>query len=64
MIKQVEPKPVFLIGGIELEDFDLELKFGNYGIAVCSNLSSGIELNTISIKQFVERSRSKSLLKI
>lgn len=64
MIKQVEPKPVFLIGGIELEDFDLELKFGNHGIAVCSNLSSGVELNPISIKQFVERSRSKSLLKI
>ena len=64
MIKQVEPQPVYLIGGIELKDFSLISKLGNHGIAVCSNLFSGIELNPISIKQFVERSRSKNLLKI
>ena len=64
MIKQVEPIPVYLIGGIKLEDFSLNSKLGNHGIAVCSNLFNGIELNPIRIKQFVERSRSNSLLKI
>ena len=64
MIKQVEPKPVYLIGGIELEDFSLNSKLGNHGFAVCSNLFNGIALDTIKIKQFVEKSRSKSLLEI
>ena len=64
MIKQVDPKPVYLIGGIDLEDFDLNSKLGNHGIAVCSNLFNGIALDPIRIKQFVERSRSNSLLKI
>ena len=40
MIKQVEPKPVYLIGGIELEDFLSNSKLGNHGFAVCSNLFS------------------------
>ncbi len=64
MIKQVDPKPVYLIGGIDLEDFALNSKLGNHGIAVCSNLFNGITLDPIRIKQFVEKSRSKSLLKI
>ena len=64
MIKQVDPKPVYLIGGIELEDFALNSKLGNHGIAVCSNLFNGIALDPIRIKQFVEKSRSNSLLKI
>jgi len=64
MIKQVDPKPVYLIGGIDLEDFALNSKLGNHGIAVCSNLFNGITLDPIRIKQFVEKSRSNSLLKI
>ena len=64
MIKQVDPKPVYLIGGIDLEDFALNSKLGNHGIAVCSNLFNGIALDPIRIKQFVEKSRSNSLLKI
>ncbi len=64
MIKQVEPIPVYLIGGIKLEDFSLNSKLGNHGIAVCSNLFNGIALDPIKINQFVEKSRNKSLLKI
>ena len=41
IIKTLQPIPVYLIGGLVLEDFDLLDPLGLAGICVCSGLSEG-----------------------
>ena len=41
IIKMLQPIPVYLIGGLVLEDFDLLEPMGLAGICVCSGLSEG-----------------------
>ena len=54
MIQGLNSIPVFLIGGMEIEDFSLSL--ANHGIAVCSALSEQENLNISKIKAFVDES--------
>ena len=54
MIQGLDSIPVFLIGGMKIEDFSLSL--ANHGIAVCSALSEQENLNISKIKAFVDES--------
>ena len=56
MIQRLDPMPVFLIGGMDIEDFSLSLRLANHGIAVCSALSEQENLNISKIKAFVDES--------
>ena len=42
--KLLHPIPVFLIGGLTMEDFSLIHKIGVHGLAFCSSLFAGKDL--------------------
>jgi thiamine-phosphate pyrophosphorylase len=50
----LDPIPVYLIGGLELPDFDLIGELGVTGLAVCSALSDA-EVFGANLEAFVER---------
>ena len=50
MIQRFDPTPVYIIGGMDLDDIILSKELGNHGIAVCSSLSKGKNLDTRKIQ--------------
>ena len=63
MIQRFDPTPVYIIGGIDIHDISLSEKLGNYGIAVCSCLSKGRNLDIRKIQKFVSEIESNNLIK-
>ena len=56
IIHLLGPMPVFLIGGINSQDFTTIQRLGNHGLAVCSALSTDLSLDNSSIKEFISES--------
>lgn len=56
IIRLLDPMPVFLIGGINSQDFTTIQRLGNHGLAVCSALSKDLSLDNSSIKEFISES--------
>ena len=55
MINSVHPVPVYLIGGLAIEDLRLCEQLGNNGIALCSALTDGKYLDTSTITNYVNK---------
>lgn len=55
MINSVHPVPVYLIGGLAIEDLRLCEQLGNNGIVLCSALTHGKSLSTSVIKNYVNK---------
>ena len=55
MINSVHPVPVYLIGGLAIEDLRLCEQLGNNGIALCSALTDGKSLDTSAITNYVNK---------
>ena len=60
LINRVVPIPVFLIGGLNLNDFSLCQRLGNHGLAICSGLSKGSFLNNPRISEFIRKSNQQN----
>ena len=56
IIHLLDPMPVFLIGGINSQDFTTIQRLGNHGLAVCSALSKDLSLDNFRIKEFISES--------
>ena len=56
IIHILDPIPVFLIGGINFQDFTTIQRLGNHGLAVCSALSKDLSLDISNIKEFISES--------
>ena len=56
IIHLLDPIPVFLIGGINSQDFTTIQRLGNHGLAVCSALSKDLSLDNSNIKEFMSES--------
>ena len=56
IIHLLDPMPVFLIGGINSQDFMTIPRLGNHGLAVCSALSKDLSLDNSKIKEFISES--------
>ena len=56
IIHLLDPMPVFLIGGINSQDFTTIQRLGNHGLAVCSALSKDFSLDNSRIKEFISES--------
>jgi thiamine-phosphate pyrophosphorylase len=56
IIHLLKPMPVFLIGGINSQDFTSIPRLGNHGLAVCSALSQDFSLDNSKIKEFISES--------
>ena len=56
IIHLLDPMPVFLIGGINSQDFTTIQRLGNHGLAVCSALSKDLSLDNSNIKEFISES--------
>ena len=59
----LHPLPVYLIGGLELADFDLIGELGVTGLALCSALSKGDAFGA-NIEAFVERAQAFEPLEV
>lgn len=59
----LHPLPVYLIGGLELTDFDLIGELGVTGLAVCSALSKGDAFG-VNIEAFVERAQAFETMEV
>ncbi|MEK9772344.1 MAG: thiamine phosphate synthase [Opitutae bacterium] len=57
ILEILKPTPVFLIGGLNGDDFSLIQKFSIQGIALCSELFAGVSIQD-SIGKLVEKSRT------
>lgn len=56
IIHLLDPIPVFLIGGINSQDFTTIQRLGNHGLAVCSALSKNLSLDDSKIQEFISES--------
>lgn len=63
ILSVLTPLPVYLIGGLELDDFDLIGKLGVAGLAVCSALSRGDQFGA-NLKAFVDRAQSFETMEV
>ena len=62
IIHLLKPMPVFLIGGINSQDFTSIPRLGNHGLAVCSALSHDLSLDNSKIKEFISESEKHDKL--
>ena len=62
MIQRFDPTPVYIIGGIDIDDISLSEKLGNHGIAVCSCLSKGRNLDIRKIQKIVSEFQNNNLM--
>jgi len=59
----LHPLPVYLIGGLELADFDLIGELGVTGLAVCSAFSGPSQFGS-NLKAFVERAQAFETMEV
>ena len=59
----LHPLPVYLIGGLELADFDLIGELGVTGLAVCAALSKGDAFG-VNLEAFVERAQAFETMEV